>query len=62
MIKVEDLPPDMQLKDRENIEGSEKLELARLLQEFNGNKTALAKHLGITRTGLWKKLKRFGLQ
>lgn len=62
VIKVEDLPPDMQLKDRENIEGSEKLELARLLQEFNGNKTALAKHLGITRTGLWKKLKRFGLQ
>lgn len=41
---------------------SEQEKLARLLQEFNGNKTALADYLGITRTGLWKKLKRLGLQ
>lgn len=61
VIKADDLPPEIQKKVRENPEKSEKEELARLLQEFNGNKTALAKHLGITRTGLWKKLKRLGL-
>ncbi|HHV65708.1 MAG TPA: sigma-54-dependent Fis family transcriptional regulator [Peptococcaceae bacterium] len=62
VIKVEDLPPEIQPKSRGNHEEAERQELARLLKEFNGNKTALANHLGITRTGLWKKLKRLGLQ
>jgi len=62
VIKIEDLPPEMQIKVRENEEESEVEELARLLEEFKGNKTALANYLGITRTGLWKKLKRLGLQ
>jgi len=41
---------------------SEKEKIERLLAEFGGNRTALAQYLGITRTGLWKKLKRLGLQ
>ena len=60
MIKIEDLPPVVQKNARDNPEISEKEELTRLLKEFNGNKTAIAKYLRITRTGLWKKLKRLG--
>jgi transcriptional regulator with PAS, ATPase and Fis domain len=62
VIKIEDLTPAVQKYARKNPEMSEKEELTRLLREFKGNKTALAKYLGITRTGLWKKLKRLGLQ
>lgn len=62
VIKGEDLPLDFQPKSRGSTEEAERQELARLLKEFDGNKTALANHLGITRTGLWKKLKRLGLQ
>lgn len=61
VIKIGDLPPEIQNKSKENGEESEQEKMARLLKEFKGNKTALAKHLGITRTGLWKKLKRLGL-
>ncbi|MEL7568582.1 MAG: sigma 54-interacting transcriptional regulator [Dehalobacterium sp.] len=62
VIKIEDLAPTVQKYIGDNPKMSEKKELTRLLKEFNQNKTALAKHLGITRTGLWKKLKRLGLQ
>lgn len=65
VIKMEDLPIEVQNIKRQNSgksEESETQELARLLEEFGGNKTDLAKHLGMTRTGLWKKLKRLGLQ
>jgi transcriptional regulator with PAS, ATPase and Fis domain len=62
VIKVEDLTPGVQKYARNNREMSEKEELLRLLTKFNGNKTALAKYLRISRTGLWKKLKRLGLQ
>ncbi|MFZ5945603.1 MAG: sigma-54-dependent Fis family transcriptional regulator [Bacillota bacterium] len=62
IIKFEDLQPVVQKNSANDPEISEKEEISRLLKEFNGNKTALAKHLKITRTGLWKKLKRLGLQ
>lgn len=62
VIKIDDLPPEMHKKVREDVEESEAEELTRLLEEFKGNKTAMANYLGITRTGLWKKLKRLGLQ
>ncbi|KJS84433.1 MAG: hypothetical protein JM58_10785 [Peptococcaceae bacterium BICA1-8] len=62
VIKIEDLAPVVQKDAKDNPEMSEKEDLTRLLREFNGNKTALAKYLKITRTGLWKKLKRLGLQ
>jgi len=61
IIHSKDLPPDLRVikTDKGN---SEKEEIENLLAEFGGNKTALAQYLGITRTGLWKKLKRLGLQ
>ncbi|ATW23623.1 sigma 54-interacting transcriptional regulator [Candidatus Formimonas warabiya] len=62
LIKMEDLPAEIKKNIRENVAVSEKEELARLLKAFHGNKTELANYLGITRTGLWKKLKRLGLQ
>lgn len=61
VIKIEDLTPAVQEYVRNNPEMSEKEKLRRLLIEFDNNKTALAKYLGISRTGLWKKLKRLGL-
>lgn len=62
MIKLEDLPPEIKKNARGNGGESEKEKLARLIEAFHGNKTELANYLGITRTGLWKKLKRLGLQ
>ena len=56
-----DLPPDIR-HARANVPSDEREKMRCLLEEFNGNKTALAHYLGITRTGLWKKLKRLGLQ
>lgn len=61
-ISVADLPPDLVRPSIQTDLESEKDKMERLLNEFGGNKTALAYHLGITRTGLWKKLKRLGLQ
>lgn len=64
-IRTEDLPEVFQKLSKNNagnLKIMEKEELKRLLKEFKGNKTALARYLGITRTGLWKKLKRLGLQ
>ncbi len=60
-IEAKDLPPDIGTITDLTHE-TEQARMARLLKEFNGNKTALAHYLGITRTGLWKKLKRLGLQ
>lgn len=61
IIQAKDLPPDLRTSPVNSPE-SEKDKLERLLSEFGGNKTALAHFLGITRTGLWKKLKRLGIQ
>ncbi|HVJ48016.1 sigma-54-dependent Fis family transcriptional regulator [Desulfitobacterium sp.] len=60
-IQPKDLPPDFHSAPESSAE-TEKDKMVRLLDEFGGNKTALAHYLGITRTGLWKKLKRLGLQ
>ncbi|WP_019849796.1 sigma-54-dependent Fis family transcriptional regulator [Desulfitobacterium sp. PCE1] len=61
VIHSKDLPPDLRVVETDK-GNSEKEEIESLLAEFGGNKTALAQYLGITRTGLWKKLKRLGLQ
>ncbi|MDP4160533.1 MAG: sigma 54-interacting transcriptional regulator, partial [Bacillota bacterium] len=61
VINLQDLPPEFHVQDVFNVE-TEYQKLERLLNEFEGNKTAVANYLGITRTGLWKKLKRLGLQ
>ncbi|TGE32957.1 sigma 54-interacting transcriptional regulator [Desulfosporosinus sp. Sb-LF] len=61
VINSRDLPPELYTHDGDEAE-TEYQKLERLLREFEGNKTAIAHYLGITRTGLWKKLKRLGLQ
>ena len=61
VIHSRDLPPELYTQDSNEAE-TEYQKLERLLREFEGNKTAIAQYLGITRTGLWKKLKRLGLQ
>ncbi|GAB6155980.1 sigma-54-dependent Fis family transcriptional regulator [Desulfosporosinus burensis] len=61
VIHSRDLPPELYTQDGNEAE-TEYQKLERLLSEFEGNKTAIANYLGITRTGLWKKLKRLGLQ
>jgi len=61
VIHSQDLPPELYTQDGPEQE-TEHQKLEHLLKEFSGNKTALAHYLGITRTGLWKKLKRLGLQ
>ena len=61
VIHSRDLPPELYTQDSNEAE-TEYQKLERLLREFEGNKTAIAHYLGITRTGLWKKLKRLGLQ
>lgn len=62
VIHLNDLPPDLRNFQSSNDTETERQKMERLLAEFDGNKTALAHYLGITRTGLWKKLKRLGLQ
>jgi len=64
-IEITDLPETVQKFSRDGSDKTkimEKEKLRELLEEFKGNKSALARHLGISRTGLWKKLKRLGLQ
>lgn len=61
VIHSQDLPPELYTQNGHEAE-TEYQKLERLLIEFEGNKTAIAHYLGITRTGLWKKLKRLGLQ
>lgn len=61
-INLNDLPPDIRNIPVKGSLESDKDRMESLLLEFGGNKTALAHYLGITRTGLWKKLKRLGIQ
>ncbi|MDQ7092211.1 sigma 54-interacting transcriptional regulator [Desulfosporosinus sp. PR] len=62
VIQARDLPPEFFYTQASDEMETEYQRIKRLLSEFDGNKTALAQYLGITRTGLWKKLKRLGLQ
>ncbi|WP_407314019.1 sigma 54-interacting transcriptional regulator [Desulfosporosinus sp. SB140] len=61
VIQSRDLPHEFYTQAGNEAE-TEYQKINRLLIEFEGNKIALAQYLGITRTGLWKKLKRLGLQ
>lgn len=40
---------------------AEKLYIEKLLNQFNGNRTRVAERLGLSRTTLWRKLKKFDL-
>jgi len=61
VIHAKDLPSDLRITENSKHE-NEREEIERMLKDFDGNKTALAHYLGITRTGLWKKIKRLGIQ
>lgn len=71
MIKVEHLPQKIvkavkyskeTLPDGRQTGQSEKAIILEALQRNNGNKSRSAKELGIDRTTLWRKLKRFNIQ
>jgi DNA-binding NtrC family response regulator len=62
-IEVSDLPDylfqEKKSKGDKNVVDREAIEAA--LAQYKGNKTLAAKHLGMSRVTLWKKLKEFGL-
>lgn len=43
------------------VEELEKSVLLKMIADFNGNKTQIARYLGLSRFGLMKKMKRYGL-
>ena len=45
-----------------NISNMEKINIKRALVRYNGNMTDTAKGLGISRTTLWRKMKKYGIQ
>jgi len=67
-ITIEDLPQDISefeiMTEEEppfSIAGQEKQHIQRALEVTGYNKTAAAKLLGLSRTTLWRKLKKYGL-
>lgn len=52
-VKIKDAPVVM--------EDMEKLFIERLLKKYNGNKTKVAKDLGLSRTTLWRRCKKYNL-
>ena len=75
VIKPDDLPPTI-VQERPMIESKsgeveedllslqelEKRHIQRMLQKLNNNQSLAAKHLGLSRTTLWRKLKEHGIQ
>jgi transcriptional regulator of acetoin/glycerol metabolism len=63
-IEVSDLPDyliqEKQAEEHEGLIDEEKLRLT--LSLYKGNKTLAAKHLGISRVTLWKKLKALDIE
>lgn len=45
-----------------NVSDAEKINIKRALLNYNGNMTATAKGLGISRTTLWRKMKKYDIQ
>jgi len=71
-VRTEDLPKSLRLEatsadERIEIDGDRPLEdserrvLIRILEEVQGNRREAARRLGISRTTLWRKMKRYGL-
>jgi len=68
-IRVEDLPPDLQKLDFDTIQGdglmtleeTEKVHIMRVLHKTGDNKVLASKILGLPRTTLWRKMKKYGL-
>jgi transcriptional regulator with PAS, ATPase and Fis domain len=59
-IGVCELKESGTLKDM--VEALEKVLLVQTLETYNGNKSRVARHLGLSRLGLSKKLKRYGME
>jgi len=67
-IQVQDLPPFLARRQGEappslrSLEALEKEHIARVLEAFRGHRDQAAAVLGITRSTLWRKMKKFGLE
>ena len=72
VIRVEDLPrstdvgamsadPEVEIETARPLEESEKRVLIRILEEVQGNRGEAARRLGISRTSLWRKMKKHGV-
>ncbi|MCF7954550.1 MAG: sigma 54-interacting transcriptional regulator, partial [Phycisphaerae bacterium] len=68
VITVDSLPPEIShlaqvavVPKKRDSEIDEKTQIANALTEANGNKSQAARMLGITRAGLYKKIRRLGL-
>ena len=67
-IELEDLPTDL-LKTKQNyskqtdlpLESAEAETILRILEKYDGNRLKTAQELGIDRTTLWRKMKKYGL-
>jgi two-component system, NtrC family, response regulator AtoC len=69
VIRIEDLPPDLQKLEFNTLEGEgllaleemEKLHIAKVLYKTDYNKSLSSKILNLPRTTLWRKMKKYGL-
>jgi transcriptional regulator with PAS, ATPase and Fis domain len=69
VIRISDLPPDLQKLEFNTLEGEgllaleemEKLHIAKVLYKTNYNKNLSCKILNLPRTTLWRKMKKYGL-
>jgi transcriptional regulator with PAS, ATPase and Fis domain len=55
-------PPAAMGSLKDQVESLERKLLLKSLEEYNGNRTRMAEKLGLSRFGLMKKMKRYGLQ
>jgi DNA-binding NtrC family response regulator len=69
VIRINDLPPDLQKLEFNTLEGEgllaleelEKLHIAKVLDKTDYNKSLSSKILNLPRTTLWRKMKKYGL-
>ncbi len=62
-VEVSDLPDYLfrERKAEENSVDAEREKIRSALSQYKGNKTLTAKHLGVSRVTLWKKIKELGI-
>lgn len=58
----EDMPEEMNVQLDTEVSEIQKEEVVRLLEEFHNNKSRVARELGVNRTTLWRKMKKWGLE
>jgi two-component system, NtrC family, response regulator AtoC len=70
LIRAEDIPADLEsfevqtlgTQELVSLEEQEKAYIARVLEATGGNRVMAARILGLPRTTLWRKIKKFGLE